>query len=94
MRALHKLEMEARHGRAAHAWRPPMSKELRLAPKAITKKPRGAPRKTFVHDPERFAIARADIRAARSSSMTVVEPMGEILKQGAIKRRREIRRTS
>jgi hypothetical protein len=29
--------------------------------KAVTKhKPRGAPRKQFVHDPERYAIARAD----------------------------------
>jgi hypothetical protein len=36
---------------------------------------------------------RADIRPARSS-MTVVEPMGEIFKQGAIKQHREIRRTS
>ncbi len=45
-----------------------MSTELKLSRKAITKRPRGAPRKTFVHDPERFAINRADAFIALGAS--------------------------
>ena len=33
---------------------------LNVSRKVFTKKPRGAPKKDFVHDPERFAISRAD----------------------------------
>jgi hypothetical protein len=36
-----------------------MSKRLTVS-KAVTKHKRGAPKKTFVHDPERYAISRAD----------------------------------
>jgi predicted transglutaminase-like cysteine proteinase len=37
------------------------NKKLATAGKPVTKhKPRGAPKKTFVHDPECYAISRAD----------------------------------
>jgi hypothetical protein len=54
--------------------------------KAATKhKPRGAPRKTFAHDPERFAISRADAYRALGVSendafMTVaVQMLGAVV---------------
>lgn len=37
-----------------------LSKKLTVSRKAMTKTPRGAPKKDFVHDPERYAVARAD----------------------------------
>ena len=46
-----------------------MSKGLTLSRKAVTKhKRRGAPRKQFVHDPERYAICSADALMALGAS--------------------------
>jgi hypothetical protein len=45
-----------------------MSKKLTVSRKAVTKHKRGAPKKTFVHDPDRYAIARADAFMALGAS--------------------------
>src|ERR1700687_5311848 len=37
-----------------------MSKKRIISRKAVTHRPRGAPKKDFVHDPERYAISSAD----------------------------------
>jgi hypothetical protein len=62
-----------------------MSKTLSVSRKAVTKRPRGASRKQFAHDSERYAISRADAYIALGVSendafMTVaVQMLGAVV---------------
>ena len=49
---------------------PPPAIEVGDDAQGVPKKPRGAPKKHFVHDPERFAISRADAFMALGASET------------------------
>jgi hypothetical protein len=73
-----------------------MSKELTVARKAVTtRQPRGAPKKQFVRDPDRYAISRADAYMVLGISendafMTVaVQTLGEAVAEQRVGPRRK-----